>query len=398
VQTVRQLGARLIGIADNPADEDDLRLRKRVGVAAGYLSILAPMSLPFESQWHPASWPVTASLVVFSATNLGVLARTGNFERYVLALIGFGTVFVPTANALGGGITGSTAGLVWAFLVPAYAILALGPRQATPWFAVFAVSLVLMALTDPWARDTFGPKPYANVVIGWTINVALPLTIVFLLLRFSDLRRRAAEARVDELLTNAIPASIVRRLRHGEQRIAEAYPLTTVLFGDIAGFTPWANRTDPSHVVDLLDDLFTRFDAAAAECGLEKIKTMGDAYMAVAGAPRPNQRHAEAALSMADRMLDAIAGWRDDHAVQLEIRIGLASGPVAGGIIGRQRILFDLWGDTVNTASRMESFGMPGRIQIAGSTRELLADADRFEPRILNVKGLGEFTAYISRR
>jgi hypothetical protein len=112
VQTVRQLGARLIGIADNPADEDDLRLRKRVGVTAGYLSILAPMSLPFESQWHPASWPVTASLVVFSATNLGVLARTGNFERYVLALIGFGTVFVPTANALGGGITGSTAGLV----------------------------------------------------------------------------------------------------------------------------------------------------------------------------------------------------------------------------------------------------------------------------------------------
>jgi guanylate cyclase len=398
VQTLRQIGARLIGIADDSADEDDLRLRKRVGVAAGYLSIIAPMSLPFQSQWHPASWPLTASLVVFSAANLGVLARTGNFERYVLALIGFGAVFVPTANALGGGITGSTAGLAWAFLVPAYAILALGPRRATPWFAVFVVSLALMALTDPWARDTFGPKPYASVVIGWTMNVALPLTIVFLLLRFTDLRRRAAEARVDELLTNAIPASIVRRLKHGEHRIAEAYPMTTVLFADIAGFTPWANRTNPSRVVDLLDDLFTRFDAAAAECGLEKIKTIGDAYMAVAGAPTPNHRHAEAALTMADRMLDAIAYWRDEHRVELEIRIGLASGPVAGGIIGRQRILFDLWGDTVNTASRMESFGMAGRIQIAGSTRQLLADADRFEPRILDVKGLGEFTAYISRR
>ena len=392
----RRLGSRLVGIADDPEDDDDVRLRKRVGVLAGYLSVLAPTSLPFQAQFHPISWPIAASLVVVSVGNLVLLARSRDFDRYVMVLIGFGTVFVPLANAVGGGITGSAAGLVWAFLVPAYAILALGPRRATPWFIVFLAMLLLMALTDPWARDAFGPAPYTSIVIGWTMNAALPLAIVFILLRFTDLRRRAAEARVEELLTNAIPASIARRLKHGEHRIAEAYPATTVLFADIAGFTPWANRTDPAGVVGLLDDLFTRFDAAAGECGLEKIKTIGDAYMAVAGAPEPNDHHADVAFAMARRMLEIAVEWRGKQGTDLEIRIGLASGPVVGGVIGQRRILFDLWGDTVNTASRMESSGLPGRIQVAATTCELLRDRHRFEARVLDVKGLGEVTAYLA--
>ena len=392
---LRSTGQRLLAIADDPSDDDDLRLRKRVGVAAGLLTVVAPLSLPVQAPGHPASFILAGSLSLFSLVNLALLARTHNFDRYVIALISAGTVWVPLAQFVGGGITGTSPGLVWAFLVPAYAILALGPRRATPWFAAFALSVVLMAVLDPWARATFGEGPYLLRVVGWTMNVLLPLTIVFVLLRYTDLRRRLAEARVDELLLNAIPVSIANRLKHGENRIAESYPETTVLFADVVGFTPWTNRTEPSRVIGLLDDLFTRFDDVAADCGIEKLKTIGDAYMAVAGAPTARDDHALVAIDAARGMLLAASGWREAHEVDLELRIGLASGPVVGGVIGRQRILFDLWGDTVNTAARLQSAGIPGRIQVAESTMRLAADRWQFEERIVEVKGLGRLHAYV---
>jgi len=223
----------------------------------------------------------------------------------------------------------------------------------------------------------------------------IPLTIVFVLLRYTDIRRRAAEARADDLLTNAIPASIATRLKRGEQRIAERYPETTVLFADLAGFTPWASRTDPDRVIGLLDDLFTRFDGITSQCGLEKIKTIGDAYMAVAGAPLSRADHAEATVRMAQQLLEATDRWREDHVIDLQLRIGVASGPAVGGVIGQHRILFDLWGDTVNTASRMEETGLPGRIQVSSTTRERLSDQFTCVPRTVDVKGLGELTTYL---
>ena len=392
---IRRLIVRLLGMADAPDDDDDLRLRKRIGVAAGLLTVVAPISLPIQAQGHPLGFVLAAALSAFSAGNLAVLAVTREFDRYIVALVAAGTVWVPLANMVGGGITGSSPGLVWAFLVPAYSILALGPRRAVPWFFAFLLSIGFMALTDGWARDTFGPAPYPLVVIGWVMNVILPLGIVFLLLRYSDLRRRAAEARADALLTNAIPAAIATRLKHGEERIAETYPETTVLFADIAGFTPWANRTDPDIVVGLLEDLFTRFDDVAAECGIEKLKTVGDEYMAVAGAPMARDDHADAALRAARGLLLECARWQEAHGLDLPIRVGLASGPVVGGVIGRQRILFDLWGDTVNTAARMQATGIPGRVQVSAATMERLSGDDRFESRLVEVKGLGSLTTYL---
>ena len=392
-----RIGQRVLALADDPADDDDLRLRKRVGVAAGILTILAPISLPIQAQGHPLSIVLAAALSLFSAGNLAVLAWSRHFDRYVVALIVAGTVWVPLAHVVGGGITGTTPALVWAFLVPAYAILSLGPRRAMPWFVIFVVSLLAMAFADPWVRATFGEGSYPFRVIGWTSGVLLPLAIVFVLLRYTDLRRRIAEARVDELLVNAIPASIATRLKHGEDRIADRYPATTVLFADVAGFTAWTTRTDPERVVGLLDDLFTRFDAIVAARDIEKLKTMGDAYMAVAGAPLPRDDHAMAAIDTARDMLEAVAAWREAHGVDLEVRIGLASGPAVGGVIGRQRILFDLWGETVNTASRMQSSGIPGRIQVAESTMRLASPAFAFDERLVEVKGMGEVRAYLLR-
>jgi guanylate cyclase len=272
----------LVSIGDMPGDSDDIRLRKRVGVAAGYITIVAPLALPLESPGL-IGWILALGLSAYSAANLAVLARTKGFDRYVVVLIAAGPVFVFCTNALAGGVTSSAAASVWTFLTPAYAILALGPRRATPWLVVFLVAVGVNVVFDPIIRTWFGPPPYELQLAFYAQNLGVPLTITFLLLRYTDVRRRAAEARSDELLTNAIPASIADRLRHGESRIAETYPETTVVFADVAGFTPWANATEPGRVVDLLDDLFTRLDAAAAEHGLEKIKTVGDAVKYIEG-------------------------------------------------------------------------------------------------------------------
>ncbi len=162
-------------------------------------------------------------------------------------------------------------------------------------------------------------------------------------------------------------------------------------------FTPWAQATDPTRLVSLLDDLFTRFDRLVAEHGLEKIKTVGDAYMAVAGAPEPQPDHARRVVAFARGALAEEAHWRQQNDLDLQIRVGIASGPVIGGVIGQQRILFDLWGATVNIAARMESSSLPGRIQLTAETRDLIGDdeASACQARTLDVKGLGSMTTYL---
>ncbi len=392
---VRDALLHLISIADLPEDDDGARLRKRVGVVAGYVTIVAPLSLPLESPGQALGWVLAAGLALFSAANLALLYRSQRFERYVLALAAVGSTFVVLANILAGGVTSDSGGFVWSFLGPAYILLALGPRRATPWFLVFLGTLLVSVAFDPIVRGWFASPPYAAQVFFYAQNVGVPLTIVFLLLRYTDIRRRAAEARSDELLTNAIPASIATRLKHGENRIAESYPSTTIVFADIVGFTPWTQRTRPDRVVTLLDDLFSRFDALAADHGIEKIKTVGDAYMAAAGAPIARTDHADAALRFAEAILGEASEWRSANDIDLQVRVGLASGEVVGGVIGRRRITFDLWGDTVNTAARMESSGVAGRIHLAASTRELLDGRYAFDERTIDVKGLGPMTTYL---
>lgn len=392
------LRGRLVGltsITDDSADDDDARRRKRVGVVAGYMTIVAPLTLPLQGGPPAITVPLAVGLSAFSLINLILLARTHAFERFVVMLIGAGVVFVPTATFLGGGITGSSSGLVWGFMIPAYAILALGPRSATRWYLVYLAVVVLMAIVDPIARVAVPQPAYALQLFGQVQNSVLPLTIVFVLLRYTDLRRLAAEARVDELLTNAIPSPIAARLRTGERQIADRYPATTVVFADLVAFTPWAQRTPPERVVAVLDELFTAFDQLAVANGVEKVKTIGDAYMAVAGAPEPRADHAWAAVQFAQAMLDAVASMRHQLRIDLEIRVGVASGPVVGGVIGQRRLTFDLWGDTVNLASRLESSGIPGRIQVAKSTRDLLGNHCDLEEREVDIKGMGRLSVYL---
>ena len=387
---------RLLAIADAPGDDDDLRLRKRVAVIAGYATIGAALVLPLLGYSNLATLIGVATLTLVLVMNLALLARTRRFRRYAMVGMLSSASYTVFADVSEGGLAASGACVVWAMLVPVFAILFLGPRGAIPWFGLFLGVILLIVLIDPMVSAHVRQIPLWVRLSYWVQNLAVPGAIIFALLRYTDIRRLAAQARSDELLTNAIPTSIAERLKHGEQRIAERYPETTVLFSDIVGFTPWAQRTDPDRVVALLDELFTRFDELAVEHGVEKIKTIGDSYMAVAGAPNPRRDHAEAAIALAQAMLTAFAEWRA-HAAELEMRIGLASGAVVAGVIGQKRILFDLWGETVNLASRMESSGVAGRIQVAPSTWKLLREKVAYEQREpMEIKGLGLMATYLA--
>jgi class 3 adenylate cyclase len=181
-------------------------------------------------------------------------------------------------------------------------------------------------------------------------------------------------------------------LKEREGVIADAFDEVTVLFADIAGFTPLSSRLTPEEVVRLLDELFSRFDAIAEQHALEKIKTIGDAYMVAGGLPVPRPDHAEAVASMALEMRDAVA---HSGLESISVRIGMDCGPVTAGVIGRRKFIYDLWGDTVNTASRMESHGMPGGIQVTERAYLRLRERFAFQPRgTITVKGKGEMQTY----
>ena len=209
--------------------------------------------------------------------------------------------------------------------------------------------------------------------------------------RLLQLEREKSE----RLLLNVLPRTIADRLKESEDVIADAFPDASVLFADIVGFTPYADRTPPEDVVRLLNTLFSVFDDLADRYGLEKIKTLGDAYMVAGGIPEPRPDHAEAIAEMALAMKDEIEA-RAREGLDLRVRIGIATGPVIAGVIGRRKFIYDLWGDTVNTASRMESHGVAGGIQVTATTYERLRDSFSLERRgEIEVKGKGRMATYL---
>ncbi len=263
------------------------------------------------------------------------------------------------------------------------------------WFGV--TPLIFLALSDLPADFE------SRLVYGAVSDLALLAAV--LLLGEAVRGRRALDAehrlllaereRSERLLLNVLPAPIAARLKQGEEVIADGFPEVTVLFADLVDFTRRSQETTPERVVRVLDDLFSALDQLAERHGLEKIKTIGDAYMAVGGLPEPRPDHAQAVAEMALDVREEVARHLDPGGEPLAVRIGIDTGPVVAGVIGRRKFSYDLWGDTVNTASRMESQGVAGCIQVTDRAYRRLRDRYRFERRgPVQVKGKGELVTW----
>ena len=245
--------------------------------------------------------------------------------------------------------------------------------------------------------QTLAPDQPALQVLGDVTRDTFLFAAVLLLGEAVRTRRTLQweEELSERLLLNVLPAPIAARLKQDEDVIADGFPDVTVLFADLVDFTRRSQRSRPQQVVQFLDELFSTFDQLTRNHGLEKIKTIGDAYMAAGGLPEPMAGHPQAVADLALAMRMEVARRADPTGQPLQVRIGIDTGPVVAGVIGTDKFSYDLWGDTVNTASRMESSGMPSCIQVTERTYRRLRDCYRFECRgPIEVKGKGKMVTW----
>ena len=394
--------ALVAGIGADPADDDDLRHRKQL------LVLLAVLILPVSVVWGTL-YLAFGSLVgilpfiyfAVSVGSLAVFARTGNFRALLVVQLA-NVLLTTTAGAmLSGGFLPSGGVALWGILAPLGALVFLEVREALRWFAAFVIAFVVLGvLGELFFVDIDVPRWFTSTMLA--LNVIGAASVAFTVLAsFASERNaaltalRAEQARSEALLENVMPVSIAERLKDGAGSIADHFDAATIVFADVVDFTPLARRLPPDEVVGILDRLFSHFDTLVERHGLEKIKTIGDAYMAAAGVPDPLPDHAKKAALLALDMRDAVAMSTLAGELGLELRLGINSGPVVAGVIGTKRFVYDLWGDAVNTASRMETHSTPGEILITRATYELVKDDFVCRRRgTIEVKGQGEMETW----
>ncbi len=309
-----------------------------------------------------------------------------------------------------GGFEASSGVAIWAILSPVGALLILGTRQSTPWFLLFFVLVVISwAMNDLFAGFAL-PIPKHTKQVFFLVNVCGAASILYFVMRYFEAQKSRVMRALDEsnhelvveqqkserLLLNVMPKSIADRLKNNEGRIADSYDDVTIMFADLVDFTHISAGMPPAELVELLNMVFSRFDRLADKYGLEKIKTIGDAYMVVSGAPNARADHAEAMADMALEMLEALDELSATSGKTLKMRIGINSGPVIAGVIGNSKFSYDLWGDTVNMASRMEHYGIANGIQVSDSTYQLLQHSYAFDHRgAIEIKGKGLVDTYL---
>ncbi|HYY09282.1 MAG TPA: adenylate/guanylate cyclase domain-containing protein, partial [Actinomycetota bacterium] len=363
--------ARLARIGADPRDDDDLRQKKALLVLLAILVL--PVSVAWGSLYLGFGSPAGIVPFIYFAVSVGsllIFARTGNFRLLLVIQLVDILVTTTVGQMMVGGFLASGGVGLWGILAPLGALVFLEVRQAVSWFGAFVVVFVVTGLLGELSFPD-ADLPFAFTTTMLALNVVGAGSVAFLLLatfanqRDAALRAlRAEQRRSESLLMNVLPGSIAERLKAATQSIADHFDSATILFADVVDFTPLSGRLPPAEVVGLLDQLFSLFDKMVERHGLEKIKTIGDCYMAAAGVPDPLPDHARKAALLALDMRDAVSTSAIAGQPGLELRIGIDSGPVVAGVIGTKRFLYDLWGDAVNTASRMEANGTPGEIQI----------------------------------
>jgi adenylate cyclase len=381
-----------------PTDTDQERVTKEVFViiafgatgagvvwAAMYLALGKPLSALVPLCISVATVPTIARFVV--TKHLGFLPVPFLALGILLPLL--------LQLSLGGYLYGSAV-VMWAFMAPLFSLLLRPPRETWVWLAAFFADLVLAALLDSAAMHSAKPLPTAAILILFALNIAGIGSLTFGALSYFRIQRDAAERRSQELLLNVLPEPIAARLKRGQEPIADDYEDISVLFADLAGFTVRSAHETPAATVAILNEVFSTFDDLVRRYGLEKIRTIGDSYMVAAGAPVARPDHLSAICAMALDLQCAVERLNQEKGWDLSFRVGINCGPAVAGIVGRQKFHYDVWGDTVNLASRMESHGLPDRIQVTEAVYERLKSEFVFERRgFIDVKGKGSTLTYL---
>ncbi|MGA7984613.1 MAG: adenylate/guanylate cyclase domain-containing protein [Burkholderiales bacterium] len=395
-------------------DSDELQLKKQVLLFACGLMI-AGSAIWLSIYWLlglalPATLPVAFQLL--SLATLLIYLWTLNFEFFRATQLGL-WLFVPFVAQWAIGDFVSASGIIlWGLLAPVGAALLYSARESLPWMVAYVVLTFASGYVD---HQLIGvPHMTRNVplqtsVVFFALNFAAVATMVYWLLSFAFAERARSRARLEvahaklqeeqdrseRLLLNILPGPIAERLKHSSDEIADGFSEVSVMFADIVNFTQIAEHMTPAQVFALLNRMFSEFDTIAEQHGLEKIKTIGDAYMVAGGLNGGAADFGAAIAELALDMRDVVAHGYVVENRPLQLRIGIGTGPVVAGVIGRKKFIYDLWGDTVNIASRITTEGVPGAIHVDEPTYNRLRDRYDFHPpQTIYLKGKGDTRVY----
>ena len=401
---MKRLFTFMAGIGASPNEDDDSRLHRMVFVWASVTGV--PCLAIYCALYMFLGAPLVAGIMfAYSAICLIDLIAFGMTGRGFSQFLLFLTLSPMIASLLLviilGGLMGSAMHVVWGLLTPLGALVVYGPKTARRYFAGYVGVLgcgifLSYNITDP--INVLDPRGISAMMGLNIVGVsAFAFGILHYFVRERDLALglvRSEREKSEALLLNILPKDIVTILKRESRTIADHFEGASILFADVVDFTPMSEKMSPTELVDLLNEIFSYFDNLVEKYDVEKIKTIGDCYMVASGVPRPRPDHAHVLAHLALEMREFVNQRRfGEHKVSL--RIGINSGPVVAGVIGRKKFIYDLWGDAVNTASRMESHGSNGMIQITRATYELIKGDFVCEPRgTVYVKGKGEMEAW----
>ena len=386
-----------------PGDTEDQRLRK--ALLMGGSIIILPVAFTWATlyAWFD-EWPAALITYAYAAADLIailILNRSGNV-RPLGWVHRFCTLLLPfVLTIVLGGLEQSSALVIGALMAPLGALIYYERGEATRLFIAYVVIVALSGLINPWVvRENNLPMPL--IVAFFVLNVIIVSSLAYFQLRAFVHQRdealrllRIEQDKSESLLCNILPRSIADVLKNDTRTIAEKFDVVSILFADVVGFTPLSTTVEAEEMVTLLNEIYTFFDEVVDRHGLEKIRTMGDGYMAASGVPLARPDHAHALADAALEMMSFLDRWESPRATQIEFRMGMNSGPVLAGVIGRKKFSYDVWGDPVNVASRMESHSEPGRIQVSRYTYDLLKDDFLLEKRgAIYIKGKGEMDTW----
>jgi adenylate cyclase len=390
--------AKLVALAGrigaDPRESSDAALQRRLVVllCVGTLPLTVLWSAIYFAAGAPLSAAVPATYSVVTPLSTLLFGWTRNFRLYRFTQL-LMILILPWLLMMSlGGFKQSSAVIIWAALCPLVSLLVEDLRQTVLWIVGFVLLLVVSAVLQPYLRPSGLPEAF--VTWFFVLNLGTVIAIAFALLHYFVGQRNFFQERSETLLLNILPREISEALKADRSAIAAHYNSASVLFADVVEFTPMAATMTPLRLVNLLNDVFHCFDDLVEKHDLEKIKTIGDCYMVAAGVPRERPDHATALVQLALDMRETVA-TRTFGDQKLAFRIGINSGPVVAGVIGRKKFIYDLWGAAVNLASRMESHGASGTIQITRNTYDLVKDEFDCESRgTIKVKGADEMEVW----